>query len=285
MRKLSVLFLFITISLYATCQKGEVYSSLSVESSILGEEMKFAIYLPPDYKTTEKSYPVLYLMPGAGDDQTAWLKQGNISQIADKVINDGLANPMVIVMPQGKNVHNGYFKDITEDYYEDFFFKEFIPFVEDSFRIIRQKTHRAISGLSVGIGGVFVYSMHHPELFSSACPLSTFIGPLDLVNYTKTISDADGKITNSQIENHFNEHNVFALIERNTKEQLNSVRWYIDCGDDDFLYEGNSMVHIAMRKKEISHEYRVRDGSHSWNYWRESLPNVLQFVSEGFNQK
>ncbi len=63
-----------------------------------------------------------------------------------------------------------------------------------------------------------------------------------------------------------------------------SVRWYIDCGDDDFLYEGNSLVHIAMRKKEIPHEFRVRDGGHGWTYWRASLPAVLEFVSTAFHQ-
>jgi S-formylglutathione hydrolase FrmB len=63
-----------------------------------------------------------------------------------------------------------------------------------------------------------------------------------------------------------------------------AVRWYIDCGDDDFLYEGNSLAHIAMRKREIPHEFRVRDGIHSWTYWRASLPVVLEFVSQAFHQ-
>jgi S-formylglutathione hydrolase FrmB len=66
--------------------------------------------------------------------------------------------------------------------------------------------------------------------------------------------------------------------------QKKAVRWYIDCGDDDFLYEGNCLVHIAMRKKEIPHEFRIRDGVHSWTYWRASLPKVLEFVSMGFHQ-
>ena len=55
--------------------------------------------------------------------------------------------------------------------------------------------------------------------------------------------------------------------------------WY-----DDFLYEGNSLAHIAMKKREINHEYRVRDGRHSWTYWRASLPVVLEFVSDAFHQ-
>ena len=65
---------------------------------------------------------------------------------------------------------------------------------------------------------------------------------------------------------------------------MKSIRWFIDCGDDDFLFEGNSLVHIAMRKKDISHEYRVRNGGHNWTYWREALPVVLSFISETFHQ-
>ena len=67
-------------------------------------------------------------------------------------------------------------------------------------------------------------------------------------------------------------------------DEIKSVRWYIDCGDDDFLYEGNSLIHIAMRKKEIPHEFRVRDGNHGWHYWRTALPEVLDFVSKKFHQ-
>ncbi|MCB0689033.1 MAG: esterase family protein, partial [Saprospiraceae bacterium] len=80
------------------------------------------------------------------------------------------------------------------------------------------------------------------------------------------------------------EHNAVQLIEDIDAETLKSIRWFIDCGDDDFLYEGNSLVHIAMRKKEIPHEYRVRDGAHNWTYWRESLPVVLSFISDAFHQ-
>ena len=67
-------------------------------------------------------------------------------------------------------------------------------------------------------------------------------------------------------------------------DQKKAVRWFIDCGDDDFLYEGNSLVHIEMRKKEIPHEFRIRDGAHNWTYWRESLPVVLSFISDAFHQ-
>ena len=86
------------------------------------------------------------------------------------------------------------------------------------------------------------------------------------------------------IQAHYKRHNVLSLIEDVPLDDIKSVRWFIDCGDDDFLYEGNSLVHIALRKKGVPHEYRVRDGVHSWTYWRESLPVVLSFISDAFHQ-
>ena len=77
---------------------------------------------------------------------------------------------------------------------------------------------------------------------------------------------------------------VLNLIENIPDDLKKAVRWYIDCGDDDFLFEGNSLMHIAMRKKEIPHEFRIRDGAHNWTYWRVSLPKVIEFVSMSFHQ-
>ena len=88
----------------------------------------------------------------------------------------------------------------------------------------------------------------------------------------------------SVIQYYFEHHNALSLINKITEKQIKDVRWFIDCGDDDFLYEGNSLAHIAMRKKEIPHEFRIRDGGHSWTYWRKSLPVVLEFVSDAFHQ-
>ena len=90
--------------------------------------------------------------------------------------------------------------------------------------------------------------------------------------------------TEEQLKNYFEKHSALFLVNNMPEEQKKAVRWYIDCGDDDFLYEGNSMVHIAMRKNEIPHEYRVRDGAHNWTYWREALPVVLSFISDAFHQ-
>ena len=287
MKKLVVFLVFSVFSI-SICfsQTGKVFENLTMKSEILKSERKFAVYLPADYETSQRNYPVLYLLHGMGDDQTGWVQFGEILRIADKAILEGNATPMIVIMPDANTNKVGYFNTIEGDWnYENFFFKEFMPFVEQKYRIKKEKRFRAIAGLSMGGGGSFMYAMHHPELFSSACPLSAYVGPLSIDDFKIQLQRMNSKITDeTKIKSYFENHNAVSLIENKEVEKLKSVRWFIDCGDDDFLYEGNSLVHIAMRKKGIPHEYRVRDGAHTWTYWRESLPVVLGFVSEAFHQ-
>jgi enterochelin esterase-like enzyme len=281
----AILALLLFTSVNAFAQTGKVYDNLSLPSKILKGERKYAVYLPPDYETSERSYPVLYLLHGSGDDQTGWVQFGEVLHIADKAINDGKATPMIIIMPDANTGRRGYFNDPRGDWnYEDFFFKELVPYVEKKYRIKNDKRYRAIAGLSMGGGGSFVYALHHPELFSSACPLSASTGPLTVDDAKKQLVKLDPNIADSTVTKYYNRHSVVALVNNVPDDQKKAVRWYIDDGDDDFLYEGNCLVHIAMRKKEIPHEFRIRDGAHTWTYWRESLPEVLAFVSQGFHQ-
>jgi len=268
----------------AMAQTGKVFDNLSMTSKILKSERKYAIYLPPDYETSERSYPVLYLLHGGGDDQTGWVQFGEVLRITDNAIKDGTATPMIIVMPDANSGKRGYFNKGKEWRYEDFFFEELMPFVEQKYRIKGEKQFRAVAGLSMGGGGSFMYALHHPELFSSACPLSAYVGPLSIEDYKERLKRDNETYTETEIQEYMQHHNAINLIQSLNVEDIKSVRWYIDCGDDDFLYEGNSLVHIAMKKKEIPHEYRVREGRHSWTYWRESLPKVLEFVSQAFHQ-
>ncbi len=285
--KTSILrLLILVIPFSSSAQTGKVMDNLSMKSKILNMERKFAVYLPPDYETSQRSYPVLYLLHGAGDDQTGWVQFGEVLRITDNAIKDGSATPMVIIMPDGNTGRRGYVNDIKGEWrYEDFFFQEFMPYIEKTFRIKGEKRYRAIAGLSMGGEGTFIYALHHPELFSSACPLSAATGPRnaeDLKNY-RLWGTVEG-INDTEQKAYFTKYSVLSLIDSIPDAQKKAVRWYIDCGDDDFLYEGNCLVHIAMRKKEIPHEFRIRDGVHSWTYWRAALPVVLEYVSMSFHQ-
>src|SRR5208283_3449202 len=172
-------------------QTGKVFDNLSMTSKILKGERKYAVYLPPDYETSQRSYPVLYLLHGGGDDQTGWVQFGEVLHITDKAINDGSATPMIIVMPDANTGRRGYTNDIKGTWqYEDFFFTEFVPYIEKTYRIKGEKRYRAVAGLSMGGYGSFLYALHHPEMFSSACPLSAGTGPLQLEDTRKNVQSS-----------------------------------------------------------------------------------------------
>lgn len=284
MRKIGTSLLLL-IPFLALSQSGTVFDDLSMPSKILDMDRKFAIYLPPDYETSQRSYPVLYLLHGAGDDQSGWVLKGEVKRIMDKAIARGKSTAMIVVMPDAQTGQRGYFNSPDGDWrYEDFFFDEFIPHIESTYRIIADKRNRSIAGLSMGGGGSFIYALHRPDLFYSSCPMSASTGPAQLEDVDRYFERAG--VTGATEEDkmkYFKERSVLAQIEEGDIEKLKSVQWYIDCGDDDFLYEGNSLIHIAMRKREIPHEYRVRDGGHNWKYWRSSLVDVLAFISKRFS--
>jgi len=275
------------LAVSAVAQPSKVLDNVSLPSKILKSDRKYAVYLPEGYETSQRSYPVLYLLHGAGDDQTGWVQFGEVQHIQDLAVKEGKSTPMIIIMPDANTGQRGYFNAARGDWrYEDFFFEEFMPFVEKTYRIKKEKRFRAIAGLSMGGGGTFVYALHHPELFSSACPLSASTGPLTAEGTKEYMSQRNGPkdVTDAEADAYFKKYGVLSLINNIPDDQKKAVRWYIDCGDDDFLFEGNSLAHIALRKKEVPHEFRVHDGGHNWTYWRTALPKVFSFITEAFHQ-
>lgn len=285
MKKTIMLLAVCLVYFAASAQISKVQDNLSMTSKILKGERKYAIYLPPGYETSNRSYPVLYLLHGGGDDQTGWVQFGEVQHITDKAIENGTATPMIIVMPDANTGTRGYVNTANGEWrYEDFFFQEFMPFIEKTYRIKTEKRFRAVAGLSMGGGGSFYFALHHPELFSSACPLSASTGPLSLDDAKNWLERQKQTATDEQLGEWFKKYSALELVNAMPEDQKKAVRWYIDCGDDDFLFEGNSLIHIAMRKKEIPHEFRIQNGGHTWTYWRTALPTVLEFISAGFHQ-
>lgn len=287
---LLLFFALLTSNLFAQ-NMGKVSEGKLVKSTILNKDVRYTIYLPPGYETSERTYPVVYLLHGYSDDDTGWLQFGEINRLADKAINDGTIPPMIIVMPDGfvsfyMNSYDG------KEKYEDFFMQEFMPKVEGMYRIKAKKQYRAIAGLSMGGFGSLNYALKYPELFAAAAPLSAAIWDDNAIENAPKADwdraygqlfgrDLKGKerLTKSWYDN-----SALKIVETKSADDLKKVRYWIDCGDDDFLMKGNCLLHIAMTEKKIPHEFRMREGAHNWDYWRSGIIPALEFIGKSFHQ-
>lgn len=90
---------------------------------------------------------------------------------------------------------------------------------------------------------------------------------------------------NDRLTKNWQENSILKIVETKSADDLKKVRYWIDCGDDDFLSKGNSLLHVALIDKQVPHEFRVRDGAHSWTYWRTGIIDALQFIGISFRQQ
>lgn len=277
----TIIYTFLCIPLFMNAQGGKTEQG-KMKSFILGAEKEYTVYLPAGYEDSTTDYPVLYLLHGAWGNHKNWVNNGNIAYLADRTIKAGNALPMIIVMPDasgtkpnGAGKHMGYFN--YDDWkYQDFFMQELIPYIEKKYKAKKDKQNRAIAGLSMGGGGSVILAQKYPDYFGSACSLS---GALIGSNETPS-EDVD-----AQFLKYMNEDDQTVFVNQATSatlEKLKTVRWYVDCGDDDFLIKGNVQFFLAMKEKNIPIEYRMRDGEHRWEYWQEGIVPVLEFISVGF---
>lgn len=285
MRKTIVLLTLIFAVSFKALAASVLKQDCTLLSRTLDREVRYTVYLPDGYDSDERSYPVLYLLHGLGDDHRSWSQQGEVKAIADRAIAAGEAAPMIIIMPDaGKSWYvDSYDK---REAYETMFFEELIPHIDRTFRTRTEKEYRAVAGLSMGGYGALVYALHRPELFSASCPLSAAVfTDEELADRGGVFPELFSRIFGPEIlTEHWTRNSVLALVQAMPEGQKNAVRFRIDCGDDDFLYRGNSALHVLMRNRGIPHEYRVRDGGHTWTYWRTALPEVLAFVSRSFRR-
>lgn len=257
--------------------EGSYKADGAIESKLLGKTVHYTVYLPKGFATSGKKYPILYLLHGAGGDHGSWQKDARFSQVADRMIAAGQIPEMVIVCPEGFN--HAYINSFDgKAPYEDFFVQEFMPFIEKEYRIIGDRAHRAISGLSMGGYGSLYHSLKRPELFSSCFAMSA-----------ATTRNA-GENPTPAMQAYIKAHTIPDIVRSLTlvKDEKGNVtglpRLFLEIGDDDFLLLNNFDLVRALRETGIPHQFRVRDGAHTWDFWRETLPSALQFVSESFRQ-
>lgn len=279
---LSILVVFSALALQG---KAKVVND-TLYSKVLNAKRAYTVILPSSYKSNpDKQYPVLYLLHGMYDNNVSWTNKADAHMESDRLFKSFLASEMIIVTPDAGGYdpvteQNGYF-DIPGWPYEKFFFEEFMPFIEKTYRIIGDKEHRAIAGLSMGGGGTVSYAQRHSDKFCAAYAMSAWVSLTD--EQRKDPTAFAGKIVPlhlSIIKNDCIEYVKNA--DEKTVEELKSVLWYIDCGDDDFLLDRNLEFYQAMRAKGIPCQLRVRDGGHTWEYWHTALSTCIPFVSNTF---
>ena len=279
MRKITAI-LVLVFAVVISAQAQSKVKEFTLKSKVLGVEKSYAVYLPDGYEKSDKNYPVLYLLHGAKGTHFSWLEKerGNMQEIVDAEIASGRCKEMIVVLPDARGIgeknagkNMGYF-NVKDWRYMDFFFEEFISHIDKKFRTIASKEGRAIAGLSMGGGGAVVYAQRHPEIFSAAYSTS---GLLDH-RYRPSIPDYyDVGWLYSVSQTSPVEFLRNATAEE--IEKLRSVRWMLDCGDDDRIITTNIDFFTEMKREKVHVEFRVRDGKHNWVFWRESLPEILAF--------
>jgi enterochelin esterase-like enzyme len=271
-----------------------IMEGLVMPSRILGQDVKFSVCLPLNYYDGSRSYPVVYLLHGLGDDETSWLEYGRISQFADEELKSGEIISMIFIMPEG--YRNYYVNDYKGSFlYQDMFIKELVPYVDSMFRTIPDQQHRSLMGYSMGGFGALILHLQHPDIFGSAVPLSTSIRT-DKQYMTEDAAEWDeqwGRLFGAQgitgpgrITEYYKQNNPFYIIPKLSPADFKNYHIYMDNGDkEQTLCRSNEELHILMRKMNFPHEYRVREGGHSFDYWVSALPNALRFISDAFESK
>lgn len=293
MKRLSIAIMALTLCLTTMAQdwrrQGSRVEEHTVKSEVLGADRAYTVYLPAGYDANkERTYPVLYLLHGMNDTNKGWYERGHVKDVMDQLTASGEACEMIIVTPDaGGNIMedkwNGYF-NMEGWRYEEFFFTEFLPMIETKYRIKGDKAHRAVAGLSMGGGGCTGYAQRHSDMFAACYAMSAFlhmgaegVDAQKVAEGNKMALLMDAAHRNSCVE-------YVKQADDARKEQLRSVQWFVDCGDDDFLFDCNLDYYQAMRKAHIPCQLRVRDGGHTWEYWHSALYTALPYFSRIFSK-
>lgn len=303
LRRVSLIIVLFLMGLNTSwAQRGIVDCSQEVKSDILNKGMNYSIFLPKSYNESNRSYPVLYLLHGRGGNHTSWVNSLEVNRITSKLIADGEIPEMIIIMPDGlldTYYINNYDNSIR---WEDFFYEEFIPNIENKYRILNKREKRAIAGISMGGYGALYHAINHRDMFKACYALGAHlfeIAPLkegqerpedSKVFQTKTF----GPINEEGLPENYKKYSIqetikametykapnLFTVKKGFEFELPAIT--IDCGDDDFLLNKNMNLINIMKEKKIPFEFRVRNGGHTWEYWRTGLEFALKSIGDSF---
>lgn len=234
-----------------------IYPSKSV-----GKQRPVMVYTPAGYATSPVRYPVVVLLHGFGDDETAWTEVGRAHLIADNLIAAGKIRPCVIAMPFGHPMPapfgdrpTDYFTD-NADLYEKDITSDLLPFLHQRFLVLPDRDNTVIAGLSMGGGQAIDTGLGHIDKFSSIGAFSAATPQLDDDNLLRTYPALAGSEPAANGLHHF----------------------WIPIGTSDFLLKRNDKFVAQLKEAGILHSYRKTDGGHEWKLWREYFAEYLQMT-------
>ena len=276
------MFLMMILLLQGAVSYGAKVDTLDIPSAAMNKAYKAAVVLPNSYAKSKATYPVLYLLHGGGGQFSDWLKE-----TPDKMLVHRLADQynMIIVMPEGEKL-GGYLDSPLQpdNLFETYLTKEVVGKIDNTYRTIRNRNGRMITGLSMGGHGALYLAARNPDLYSAAGSMS---GALDLNSsnwritpeFEKQIAPAFERILGplGSTPDHYAANSVVYMTD---KIKAANLKLIIDCGVDDFLIEPNRELHRRLVYNKTPHYYTERPGGHTWEYWQESLPFHLLFFHQ-----
>ena len=238
-------------------------SKVWYDSPTAGLSRRCTVYTPAGYETSGKQYPVLYLLHGIGGDENAWSELGRATQILDNLIAQGKAEPMIVVMTNGNISQEACPGETSEGFkvptmmlpqtMEGSFetaFPDVVNFIEKTYRVKKDKDHRAIAGLSMGGFHSLFISINNPDMFGYVGLFSAAVDQqqTDPKGFPNVYVDRNAKIDK--------------LFSKNPK------LFWIGCGKTDFLYKNNADLRAYLDGKNHKYTYLETEGGHIWRNWR-----------------
>jgi len=248
---------------------AEKIDSAIVYSKAMKKGLPCTIILPSNYNETGKSYPVVYLLHGYSGWHSNWiLRAPALSNLADSF-------QTIIVCPEGG--YNSWYFDSPLDsssQYETFVAKEVPAYIDAHFNTIKNRSGRAISGLSMGGHGALFLGINHKETFGMAASMS---GGVNLF-------ESKGKYEISQKIGDSSKWNNYSILQSIDAQKTMNLPLFFDCGVDDFFIGGNRALHEKLIGLKVPHTYMEREGGHTWDYWKQSIRYHMTFFQQHFQQ-
>lgn len=270
----SVLILFYLL-LTASPLFAQTVDTVEVYSPKMRKNIKNVIILPASYeKSSDVKYPVLYLLHGYGGRYDTW-----ITHTKKGLERDANKWNMIIVCPDGKN---SWYWDSPIDpasQFETYISQELTSYVDQHYKTVAAPKGRAVTGFSMGGHGGLWLGINHPSVFGACGSMSggvdirPFPNNWDMKKFLGTYA-ANNKV--------WDEHTVVTQLD---KIEPNSLAIIFDCGKDDFFYQVNEELHKQMLYRNIPHDYIVRPGAHTHEYWNNALDYQLLFFNKFFTSK